>query len=155
MKLVVIQFFLTMAFALKHFVADYPLQTPSMLKKFSPDWREWTNALMKHVGVHGFFTFLIAWWATTILSLGHSNLQNVCFAIALADFNAIVHFVMDRLKASPNLLGKYKALSAKEFATATPTQIKHNTWFWWSLGLDQMVHHLTDLICAFAIILWL
>jgi hypothetical protein len=65
---------------------------------------------------------------------------------------------MDRIKASPNLLGRYKALSADEMKSILsylPTlgeagvqekfgdQLRSNVYFWWALGLDQGVHHLT------------
>jgi len=83
---------------------------------------------------------------------------------------------MDRIKASPNLLGRFKALSGAEYFKITQQlkeveaiekknletqtsgdetnicydirvsaaeRFKSNTYFWWTLGLDQGVHHLT------------
>ena len=76
------------------------------------------------------------------------------------------HFIMDRIKASPDLLGRYKALDyncyvgvaqmaegimpvpvAKEEVETKKAwaldRLKSNVYFWWCLGLDQGVHHLT------------
>ncbi|CAK9249686.1 unnamed protein product [Sphagnum jensenii] len=84
----------------------------------------------------------------------------------------VIHFTMDRIKASPNMLGRYKALSANEYVgvaslatqagSSSPElamagksavqKLQSNVYFWWSLGLDQMVHHLTDLIIVFFLI---
>ena len=124
-----------------------------MLGKFKPGWG-WILPLAAHAGVHGVATFLIA----------------LCFkpksAFWIALFDMVVHFTMDRIKASPNLLGRYKALSAnemknilsymptlapQEFQAKFGDQLKANVYFWWCLGLDQGVHHLTH----YAIIWWL
>lgn len=121
-------FALLVVFQLKHFLADYPFQTPYMLQKFK--LRGWVKPLAAHAGVHALLTLMIAIWFSR-------------FAILLALFDFIVHFAMDRVKASPNLLGRYRALSAGEFPTATDEQRAGNRYFWWALGLDQMVHHLT------------
>ena len=122
-------FTLLVVFQIKHFVCDFPLQTPYMLGKFKE--RGWLMPLAAHSGVHAFATFLIC---------GFWN-WSVALALALVDF--AVHFTMDRVKASPNMLGKFKALAASEFYSATPLGKRHNKYFWWSLGLDQSVHHLT------------
>lgn len=152
-------FILLVTFQLKHFLADYPFQTPYMLKKFSSGW-DWIKPLASHAAVHAIFTFIIAFnW-----------LFSWQLPLYLAAFDFIVHFAMDRIKASPNLLGRYKALSADEFKTVMRNvgykgrnhelknfakiceeRLRSNKLFWWSLGLDQMVHHITDLIIAFAI----
>lgn len=110
---------------------------------------------------------------------------NIPLSLGLGILDLMIHFGMDRIKASPNLWGKFKALSAFEFMALsseprlkivfTPdrggfsetkttlknfsgkpafgfkevdekeakTLLKGNTYFWWALGADQMVHHLT------------
>lgn len=149
-------FVLLIIFQFKHFLADYPLQGKYMLGKFADGWK-WVLPLSAHAGVHFLFTLMIClfvrpqyWW------------------LALFDFGT--HFVMDRIKASPNLLGKYKALSANEMKEALkflddykdfdpppnlPTKnvvhdmIRRNAYFWWCLGVDQIVHHLSDLFIVY------
>jgi hypothetical protein len=102
------------AYQLKHFFADYPLQTPYMLRKFESG-RTWILPLAAHAGVHAGATLLIALCVRPSM-----------FWLALVDF--VVHFIVDRIKASPSLLGRFK-----------PNQ----PYFWWALGADQMAHHLT------------
>ena len=70
---------------------------------------------------------------------------------------------MDRVKASPKMLGKYSALTKEEYIAAKgmaesrgqiadstvdigQNKLDSNKKFWWSLGLDQGVHHLTHYI---------
>lgn len=148
----------------KHFIADYPLQLPIkyMYGKFKTE--NWVLPLAAHSGVHFAFTFVIA-------------ICLVSFKIALlcACIDFVIHFIMDRIKASPDLLGRYHALSKDQFkglaeslalaksgvaANITPEltkeserlvdeitgKFKSNTYFWYALGLDQMIHGLTDLL---------
>jgi hypothetical protein len=151
-------FSLFVVFQIKHFVTDYPLQTQYMLGKFRPGW-DFFLPLLVHSSVHGAATLLIClvvnpklWW------------------LALADI--VSHFIMDRIKAGPKYLGRFKPLNGKEMlllAKASQSdkvywfdiergqrllltkpyaveRINNNKWFWISLGLDQTWHHLSD--CA-------
>jgi hypothetical protein len=70
-------------------------------------------------------------------------------ALCLALFDAAVHFTMDRVKASKKLLGRYKTLTSDTAPTATPEQWRSNTLFWWALGFDQLIHHLTHYVIVF------
>jgi hypothetical protein len=114
--------------------------------------------LAAHAAVHAVATFTISFFFT-----------NIVFAIALAAFDFITHFTVDRLKASPSLLGRFKALSANDFlqlkalrdelqrighpfeVANVDEKFKSNTYFWWSLGLDQMLHHLTHYVIIFVL----
>jgi hypothetical protein len=156
-------FTLLVIYQLKHFFADYPLQTPYMLGKFKD--KGWVLPLLAHVGVHGAFTLVITlvvaphlWW--------------------LFLFDMVAHFLMDRLKAGKKFLGRYKALSGTEYMALVSEkmllegdtklspavtqyrlaeikqQFKGNVYFWWALGLDQMVHHLTHYAIIAALVLW-
>src|ERR1700686_5136816 len=92
-----------LAYQLKHFLADYPLQSNRyMLGKFLD--HGWVKPLLAHVAVHGAGTFLIA------CLFGRLDL-----ALQLAVFDAGVHFIMDRLKAGRRYMGRWKPLSATEF----------------------------------------
>lgn len=134
-------FGLLVIFQLKHFLADYPLQVQWMLGKFRATG--WVVPLLAHAAVHGAFTFIIA--------LIYHQLWQV--AVILGLFDLTIHFAMDRLKASPALLGRFKPLTAETFGTANRQLRWGNRLFWWSLGFDQMVHHLTDYL-VIAYIVW-
>jgi len=114
---------LLLIFQVKHFICDFPLQGKYMLGKFK-EGTEWILPLIAHCLVHTIFTLIIVlvynpkvWW------------------VCLVDFT--LHFTMDRVKASPKLLGRFK-----------PDQ----PYFWWSLGFDQMFHHLTHYLIIIIIL---
>jgi hypothetical protein len=160
-------FALLVVYQLKHFLADYPLQGQYMLRKFSPDWKVWIPALSAHAGVHAVFTFIIFQWVQGFYSNGVDTL----FSVACAAIDFSIHFCMDRIKASPNMMGRWKSLSAKEFLyykscvgqpgehPNVPYQVnkilRGNTYFWWALGFDQMVHHLTHYYLVYVLVIFL
>lgn len=113
---------LLIIFQFKHFLADFPLQGKYMLGKFKD--KGWILPLASHCLVHGIMTLIIIlafnpgfWW------------------LCLVDF--ILHFTMDRIKASKKLLGRF-----------TPEQ----PYFWWSLGFDQMFHHFTHYLIIWILV---
>ncbi len=148
-------FVLLVVMQLKHFLADYPLQGEYMLQKFDRRSRVWVPALAAHAGVHALFTLLIVSFVVGTTPSGW--VKPLPVLLALLDF--AVHFVMDRVKASPNLLGRFKPLDADGFRNMKSvialgscgsemferarSRLWGNRLFWWSLGLDQLVHHLT------------
>lgn len=107
-------------FQLKHYLADYLWQNEYMLGKFKRVG--YILPLSAHCGVHAVFTAAVA------LAV------NPAWAIPLALADFVLHFAMDRVKASPDIWGKYRP---------------HQRRFWLALGFDQMFHHLTH----FAIIM--
>lgn len=172
-------FTLLVIYQIKHFVADFLLQGKYMLGKFKGG-TAWILPLTAHVAVHGAFTLVIASvflagdWAsfcgqrlTCIFWVAMSMTIRGAGKAALLDMS--VHFVMDRIKASPNLLGRFKYITAQDFESYNEymncgireannpelilycknkdaefkKKFRSNTFFWWSLGLDQMVHALT------------
>ena len=110
-------FLLLCLFEVKHFLCDFPLQRRWMLQKVLPGW-EFLMPLTAHVGVHGAFTLGLVLWT------GKYGL----WWLALVDIAA--HFIMDRIKAGPRYLGRYR-----DRETAA---------YWNALGFDQMVHHFTN-----------
>lgn len=131
---------LLLAYQLKHFIADYPLQGKFMLGKFLP-YPRFILPLTAHALVHAVFTFLIAVWIVSPTA-----------AVVLGLIDGAVHFAVDRVKASPELGGRFEALTKSTYADLMAKQmpeedrqkvLKSNTYFWWALGLDQMAHHLT------------
>lgn len=119
-------FTLLILFQIKHFLCDYPLQTTYMLGKFKD--KGWEIPLLAHSSVHGIFTCGIAYYFT----------GSVLLSFCLMMLDVLLHTFMDRIKASPRLLGKYKTADKK---------------FWWSLGIDQMFHHLTHYVIIYFIII--
>lgn len=154
---------LLVAYQVKHFIADFPLQTPYMLQKFKSVG--WVLPLAAHAGVHALFTLGIA-----LAVLWHVP-GGIIWALVAAAFDFGVHFTMDRIKASPKMWGRYQALSADEYRSvahkanyegANPElllnrdhcrkRLADNTEYWLALGVDQKVHHLTHYaIIAFLI----
>ena len=130
---------LVVIYQVKHLIADYFLQGRYMLRKFLPG-RAFILPLLAHVGVHAVGTLLI----TLFFVAPH-------IAIGLAFCDATAHFIIDRIKASPKLLGRFKSLNATTIGTATAADWRSNNWYWWSIGLYQCAHH----ICHYAIIWYL
>ena len=106
---------------MRHFICDYLLQNRYMLGKFNA--KGWVLPLAAHVGTVAIGTWIITFFIT----------YNFVLAIELMIIDFIIHFSMDRIKASPYIFGKLKP---------------DNPRFWRVLGTDQTVHHFTDLILA-------
>lgn len=152
---------LLVIFQIKHFLADYPLQGKMMLGKFKPH-PDYIMPLFMHCLVHGAFTWIIAMF----FKPEH--------AVLIAALDGCIHFVVDRIKASPTMLGRFKAVSAGEmkeiienekyykmFPGSTTTlngkavddaKLRSNKFFWWCLGGDQMAHHLTHYVIIYLLI---
>lgn len=118
-------FFLFVVFQIKHFIADFPLQFPYMLRKQISGW-EFIVPLSMHCGVHALLTLAIC--LLTVPSLWY---------LAVVDF--VIHFVMDRIKSGPKYLGRFNDV--------------HRSAFWIALGFDQMVHHLTHTYIIYRIVI--
>jgi len=149
-------FALLLAYQIKHWVCDFPLQTEYMLGKFKE--KGWALPLATHAWIHFLGTYLIASVFT----------GNSILAGKLALFDFVVHFTMDRIKASPKLLGRFEALSRRDYEGLMDVEkteghdprwpifkaevMRSNKLFWWALGFDQMVHHLTHYAIIYALI---
>ncbi len=161
-------FILMFVFDLKHFLADYPLQNSYMLRKFGKEASVWVMPLVAHAGVHALMTMAILGVYSVLITfyeLGTIHPQRV-IALGMVDF--VIHFVMDRIKASPNMLGRFRSLSPKEMQKAisglrskqqnvrfaSRRNIKMNRNFWWSLGFDQMVHGMTNNLVILLTFIW-
>lgn len=142
---------LFLVFEVKHLVCDFFLQTEYHLGKFKREG--WEVPLASHCAVHALATLLICL----------AVCPRVAFFCVLMDFG--MHFIMDRVKADPELLGRFKPLTASDYvhykqvvdtyelmgapdapqAVDSRTRLAHNKYFWWCLGVDQFVHQLTSL----------
>ena len=115
---------LSVAFAVKHYAADFLFQT-SWMARGKEKARHWVSALAVHALCHAALTLLILavvsprlWW------------------LAIVDFG--IHFAIDRGKAMIAATSRWQ-----------PSQPQ----FWWLLGFDQMLHQLTNIALALAIML--
>ena len=122
---IVMIFALLLIYQIKHYFCDYLLQTEYMLGKFKRDG--WVIPLTMHSLVHAVVTFAIL----------VNFREDMMMVVYLSLFDFVAHFIMDRIKASPNLLGRFNH-QQKEF--------------WWAVGLDQMWHHLTHYVIIFAVL---
>jgi hypothetical protein len=114
---------LAAVFAVKHFAADFVLQTNWIA--LGKDCRSgWLGPLAAHAAIHAALALVIVlavaprlWW------------------LAVVDF--VVHFGIDRGKS---ILGHWAELEAR------------NPKYWWLLGLDQLLHQLTNIALALALL---
>ncbi len=109
-------FALLIVFQIKQFLGDFVFQTSWMVQGKSRTGSDFLFPLAVHVLVHGAMTL-------TVLMVVNPNFWY------LAALDCAIHFIMDRIKSSPGLLGRFTDTSKSSF--------------WIPLGFDQMVHHLT------------
>ncbi len=128
-------FALLALFQIKHFICDYPLQTEYMLGKMKATG--WIQPLIIHSQVHAIGTYLLVLIFGLAIDMEFIEVFTLAYILTVADFT--LHFCIDRIKASPNLLGRFK--------TDQP-------YFWWALGADQMAHHLINYVFIYIIITW-
>ena len=114
---------LAAVFSLKHFFADFVLQSGWIaLGKDCRD--EWFKPLAAHVAIHAGLALVIVlivaprlWW------------------LALVDL--AVHFVVDRGKTMLGRWGRWGPDDAR---------------YWWLFGFDQLLHQLTNIGLALALL---
>ena len=111
----ILLFKLLVAFQVKHFLSDYPLQGKYMLQKGLAGWGFFVP-LLSHSLVHAVGTLAIILWINPSMAW-------------LAGVDLLIHFFMDRIKSGPKYLGRFHDETKASF--------------WNCFGFDQMVHHLT------------
>lgn len=155
--------YLLVTMIFKHLVADYFLQGEYMKGKFKKVG--WALPLAAHCGVHFLFTMAI-----TLMATG-----GIGWAILFAVIDFTIHFAMDKIKVDTRLLGRWQALSKNEYIGLMDSKamcvdglrllkdgpakdecqrrineiderFASNVKFWYAHGVDQAVHHLTDLL---------
>lgn len=148
-------FSLFVAYQAKHFLCDYPLQTSYMLGKFRDEG--WVKPLAAHSAVHAVGTFIVL----VGYMLYYNHPVSVWEILGLAMFDFIAHFGMDRVKASPRLLGRFSMVSKAEYIELIKFEAKHgenpetrrikmdNHKYWLALGIDQMAHNLTHYVIIY------
>ena len=108
---------LMLVFELKHYLADFVLQT-NWIARGKDCTIGWQRPLAVHAGLHGLGTLCIAlvaapsfWW--------------------LAPLDMLVHGSIDRGKAVISLRKRFPITDAR---------------FWWLLGFDQLLHQVTNIL---------
>lgn len=131
-------FVLLIVFQVKHFVVDYVVQfsRPDSMKKFEADG--WTFPLFKHANDHGMASAFIV--STVLYAVDTPWLPLILLSLWAYAFDLIVHFTMDRIKASPYMLGKHEFPSREYF---------------FSLAADQSVHHMTHYVIIMILVAYL
>lgn len=113
-----------LSFIIKHYLADFPLQTPYMLKK-GAGGTSWILPLLAHSSVHGVFSALI------LVAFGYT--QFVWLAVA----ELAVHFIIDRVKATYKLPeGVWQG--AEKYSNLGK--------YYRALGRDQLAHYITYIV---------
>lgn len=112
-----------LAFAVKHFLADFVLQT-SALAHGKEREHGWAIPLALHAGCHGVLTLVIALAVAPRL-----------WEIALADF--AIHYFVDR--------GKTLLVRRGGWTISDPP-------FWWAFGFDQFLHQVTNIGLAMTLL---
>lgn len=108
---------LLILFQIKHFVADYPLQTPAMIRG--------KGILFNPYGIlHSLHHAGLTLATLGLFSLIHPLALALAVTIAVAEF--FIHYTID--------YGKMQV--GRNLSTDNPR-------FWWAIGFDQMLHHLT------------
>ena len=106
-------------FIIKHLVADFLFQTGWMARgKEQP--KNWRAPLLAHVSVHAGGTLLISLLLAPQLAW-----------LAMVDF--VAHGLIDKSKAFAQQRYRLRVEQAA---------------YWWLLGIDQTLHHLTHLVFA-------
>jgi len=174
---------LLLAYRFKHTIADFWLQLPFkyMYGKFKPGW-DYIPPLALHCFIHAVMSFGITYTYLILnpnvipfnLSLflpipyeWHGSV--IAYANCMMVFDFVVHFIMDRIKASPKLLGKYGTLTKNDWIhisdiLADPRKkntneekqakkrLRENFIFWNALDLDQSVHSITHYVIIFCLL---
>lgn len=127
-------------FQVKHFLIDFIIQIsdPEHGRKFAKT--DWFFPLLKHSVQHGIGTASIVTLYLSYCGVCPFSTKFVMIVLGSFLFDTIAHFSIDRIKASPNLGGKY-LYPTKEY-------FKYQ-------GLDQMMHHLTHYTIIFAVLFFI
>lgn len=120
---------LLVLFQLKHFIADWWLQTAWMVQgKRRRGWN-FIQPLLAHAGLHAFLTVSVVQIAT----------RNSDLALLAGLFDLTAHFCIDRIKSHPWMDFIFDIGNPQKKA------------YWLAMGTDQMCHQLTYLVIVYYI----
>ena len=132
-------FILGLALFGKHYIADFPWQTPYMYKNKG----KWFHpGGIYHSLIHAFFTFNILYVWDMLFGYGNIT-SNIPFLFGIVITEFIVHYVTD--------LGKVKTCDSRGWSSPGKDAygkdclcIYTDKWFY-ALGVDQFIHYVTYL----------
>jgi hypothetical protein len=146
-------------FALKHFLASYPLQCSYTVKGLGSSG--WFKPMLARCSIQSACTALLAlgYWMKTGAGI------NVTLLVAVMGLDFVSHFLIDRMKVSPEFLGRYQVASPQELAQmavdyqskdiavvkAAQAESDSNKYFWWCDGLCHLLYGLVGLYMAYLI----
>jgi hypothetical protein len=152
-------FVLIALFALKHFLASYPLQCSYTVKGLGST--DWVKPMLARAGVQAVCTALLAvgYW----MVMGKATNLPLLAMVAGIDF--VSHFLIDRVKVSKEFLGHFMVASSAELqqaaidytspnrsvVAAAQAKSDSNKYFWWADGLIHLVYALIGLGMAYLI----
>lgn len=124
-------FILLIAFQLKHFIADYPMQMPYMYMTKGKE-KGWIKGLHDHAMIHAAFTSIIVFAYCIPYRFNVDGYTAFMITAEMIIFDYTTHFVTDRWKATR------KADISSSF-------------YWIYLGIDQMIHHIVGIFIIYTI----
>lgn len=135
-------------FALKHFLASYPLQCSYTVKGLGSS--NWFLPMLARCSVPAITTMVL------VLGIWHKmgvSLNVTLLAVVMAiDF--VSHFLIDRMKVSGGLFGRFQVASPQELAQiaidytskdpavveAAQAESDSNKYFWWVDGFCHLLY---------------
>lgn len=108
----------------KHFIIDFPFQVPY---HYQNKGKYGHLGGIHHAGLHGIGTILVLIFFTTPI-----------LVVILAIVDMVVHYHIDWAKMNINSKLNLKPDNSEKF--------------WWLLGLDQLLHHLTYVAIVWVVI---
>ena len=116
---------------IKHFVADYFLQTKWMISE-KADYGK-AGGLF-HAGEHGVLTLIVVWWLLPV---------SFWFALLMGLLDMLIHYHVDWTKSN-YLRGR--------FAFNLTPRDASDPQYWWAMGLDQFAHYMTYVLITYIVL---
>jgi len=139
------------AFLIKHWIANYPLQTAYTAEGLSTaPGNAWVRPLMIRAAIHAISTLVLTFVYYIVSGADFSLLLMIC----VASIDMLAHIIIDRFKVDPELFGQFQVASAAEMAqiaqdykssdpavvAAAQAKSDSNKYFWWATGITYSAY---------------